>query len=90
MFQVHSLTARSVSRQFREGLKLSKPAITTNNVKVNPADNINNSSYTVQSQNPKNPNTNTNTTNTIKSDFVADKAKYWDERVRLANDENNM
>ena len=75
-FQVHSLTARSVSRQFREGLKLSKPAITNNNVKLN-SDSTTSVSGTNNGCNKK-------------SDFVADKAKYWDERVRLAKDENNV
>jgi hypothetical protein len=38
---MHSLTARSVSREFREGLKLSKPAQTNSNVKVDTTNNQN-------------------------------------------------
>ena len=33
-FQVHSLTARSVSREFREGLRRGKPVMTDTNVKL--------------------------------------------------------
>ena len=32
--QIHSLTARSVPRQFREGLKHSKPDVTDRNIRV--------------------------------------------------------
>jgi len=34
LYQVHSLTARSVSRQFREGLKQSQPNHTDINIKL--------------------------------------------------------
>lgn len=36
VFQVHSLTARSVSREFREGLRLSHPSPPNTNIKVTP------------------------------------------------------
>jgi len=78
-FQIHSLTARSVSKQFREGLKLSKPAITNVNVKLNSETPVISGTTAAHSSIVNN-----------KSDFVADKAKYWDERVRLAQEENNV
>ena len=34
--QIHSLTARSVPRQFREGLKHSKPDVADRNIRVKP------------------------------------------------------
>ena len=33
-YQVHSITARSVSREFREGLKMAKPELTDAIMKV--------------------------------------------------------
>jgi len=95
--KVHSLTARSMSREFREGLRLSAPKVSNSNIKLPAKEEDvppNNSSGAIHhngthNNNNLSSNNNNNEEMTSAVNLIKSRAAFWDQRVNnsILNDE---